>query len=209
MRHLPTRDPTQRREPAYRGVPQILRRPRGAVSGFTPALYQPVSKSEWMAAHPSGRLEYREAFGPQGRYGRWLRTKSTVLQLGDTVFMHAGINPERAPRRLDDINKQVASRDQAVRRVSQPDDRSKLILPSFTLSEILTAAQIEVQIAAAHSKSAQAGPPESLDAVTDSGSPQARRTPSDRPWSLLRLPKGRSGFGGFAPLVRGCRRRFR
>ena len=72
-----------------------------------PRIYQPVGKLEWMAAHPPGYIEYRGAFGPQGRYGRWLRTKQPVLQLGDIVFMHAGINPDRRARRLDDMNRQV------------------------------------------------------------------------------------------------------
>ncbi len=74
----------------------------------TPRAYQPVLKSVWIDAHPLGFVEYREAFSPQGRYGRWLRNKPAVLRVGDTVFMHAGINPDKAPRSLDDINKQVA-----------------------------------------------------------------------------------------------------
>ena len=132
-----------------------------------------------------GILEYREAFGPQGRYGRWLRTKSTVLQLGDTVFMHAGINPERAARRLEDINKQVTS---DIKRFDEYRSRlidRQLILPSFMLTEILTAAQIEVAITAALSKSPNgtAGVARGGD---DAGSPQARRTPSHRPMGAAR-----------------------
>lgn len=40
-----------------------------------------------------GEAAMREAFGPQGHYGKWLRRKSVVGQVDDTVFMHAGINP--------------------------------------------------------------------------------------------------------------------
>ncbi len=46
-----------------------------------------------MAAHPPGLLEYQEALGPQGHYGRWLRAKPVAIQLGDTIFLHAGIPP--------------------------------------------------------------------------------------------------------------------
>ena len=40
-----------------------------------------------------GEAAMREAFGPQGQYGKWLRRRSVVGQVDDTVFMHAGINP--------------------------------------------------------------------------------------------------------------------
>jgi hypothetical protein len=96
-----------------------------------------------MDANPPGAVEYRQAFGPQGRYGRWLRSKSAMLQLGDLVFMHAGINPLRAPKKLDDINKQVASEirklDDYRRRLA---DRT-LILPWFALNDVVMAAQID------------------------------------------------------------------
>jgi hypothetical protein len=98
-----------------------------------------------MAAHPPGAIEYREAFGPRGRYGRWLREKSAVLQLGNTAFMHAGINPATAPRRLDDINNQVSNDlrklDEYRRRMA---DR-RLILPWFGISDVLLAAQLDRQ----------------------------------------------------------------
>ena len=61
-------------------------------------------EDEWMAAHPPGYLEYQEALGPQGHYGRWLRAKPVANQLGDTVFLHAGIPPELAELSLEDIN---------------------------------------------------------------------------------------------------------
>ena len=60
-----------------------------------------------MAAHPIGYVEYRSALSPQGRYGRWIRTRPAVLQLNGIVFLHGGLNPERTPRRLEDVNKQV------------------------------------------------------------------------------------------------------
>ena len=102
-----------------------------------------------MAAHPLGFVEYHDAFGPRGRYGRWLRNKRAVLQHADAVFLHAGINPDRSPRTLEEINKQVAAE---LRRFDDYRRRMvdrRLILPFFTLSEILAAAQVELQAAAA------------------------------------------------------------
>jgi hypothetical protein len=110
-----------------------------------PEIYRPASEADWMAAHPPGLVEYREAFGPQGRYGRWLRARQVVVQLGMTVFLHAGINPGLAPRRLDDVNRQV--RDE----IARMDDHRRrlierrLIVPSFTLSEVVAAALADLE----------------------------------------------------------------
>ena len=57
-----------------------------------------------MAAHPPGKLEYREALGPEGTYGRWLRRLPTAVVVGDTLFVHGGLDPELAaasPEELD------------------------------------------------------------------------------------------------------------
>ena len=117
-----------------------------------PRFYQPVSKADWMAAHPIGYVEYRSAMSPQGRYGRWIRTRPAVLQLNGIVFLHGGLNPERTPRRLEDVNKQVLAEikrwdDYQTRMVDR-----KMVLPFFTLPEILTAAQIELELAALASR---------------------------------------------------------
>jgi len=135
----------ERRQAAYEAYVKLcaarsLQLPRPA-----PRIYQPVSKDAWLATHPPGFVEYREALGPQGRYGRWIRTRPVVLQLGDTVFQHAGINPDAAPRKLEDINKQVLTE---IKRID--DYRSlmigrRLILPFFTLSEVVAAAQAELE----------------------------------------------------------------
>lgn len=64
-----------------------------------------VPRNTWMAEHPLGFFEYRDAFGPKGRYGRWLRKHDTVAQLGDVLFLHGGLNPERnfwSIRKLND-----------------------------------------------------------------------------------------------------------
>ncbi len=121
-----------------------------------PRFYQPVSKADWMAAHPIGYVEYRSAMSPQGRYGRWIRTRPAVLQLNGIVFLHGGLNPERTPRRLEDVNKQVLAEikrwdDYQTRMVDR-----KMVLPFFTLPEILTAAQIELELAALASRAAAA-----------------------------------------------------
>ena len=101
-----------------------------------------------MAAHPPGFVEYQEAFAPQGRYGKWLRSKPVVLRIDDTVFLHAGINPERAPRELEEINKQARAEIRQFDELRRRMVDGRLILPFATLSEIILAAQVELQVQA-------------------------------------------------------------
>ncbi len=194
----------QRREAAYEAYLKFCAS-RGAVFPRSPPrFFQPVPKSQWMDAHPAGYLEYREAFGPQGQYGRWLRTKAPVFQIGNSVFMHAGVNPTGAPRRLDDINRQVTS---DIKRFDDYRSRMfdrKLILSYFTLPEILTAAQIEVEFNAALARTEPATPQDTLDVLAN---PDPLRLAE-----LLRIHDGRCLIlkarcgTGFCDLVVGHRR---
>jgi hypothetical protein len=54
-----------------------------------------------------GEEATREAFGPRGRYGRWLRSKPVMAKVEDTVFMHAGINPDFDEVSIDAINRRA------------------------------------------------------------------------------------------------------
>jgi len=134
-----------RRRNAYEAYVRVCESRAELFAGTLPAAFQAMSRDEWMSAHPAGTIEYREAFGPSGRYGRWLRQKAAVLQLGDIAFMHAGINPATAPPRLDDINELVAN---DIRRLDgyrrRMTDR-KLILPWFGIGDVLLAAQLDRQ----------------------------------------------------------------
>ncbi|HEY0875365.1 MAG TPA: metallophosphoesterase [Vicinamibacterales bacterium] len=69
-----------------------------------------------------GEEALREAFGPRGRYGRWLRSKPVIAKVGDSVFMHAGINPDFDEVSIDGINRR------ARREMSQWDDGVKMLV---------------------------------------------------------------------------------
>jgi hypothetical protein len=105
-------------------------------------VYQPPPREQWLATHPPGSIEYLEALGPKGSYGRWLRSLPAAIKIGDTIFMHAGVDPTRAPERLDDITANIR------REVVRFDElRRNLIadgwaIPSFTLNETIAAAQV-------------------------------------------------------------------
>ena len=51
------------------------------------------ARQKWMGEHPAGFFEYRDAFGPDGTYGKWIRSNRAVVQLGDGIFVHGGLNP--------------------------------------------------------------------------------------------------------------------
>ena len=55
----------------------------------TPAAYT-RTQDTWLKAYAPGCIEYRQALGPRGVYGRWLRGRPIAVQVGDSVFMHAG-----------------------------------------------------------------------------------------------------------------------
>ncbi len=130
-----------RRQEAYRAYAK-LSRDRIAALGHAPPNLR--TEEEWMAIHPLGFVEYLEAVGPKGRYGRWLRSKPVVARVGDAIFMHGGIDPDLAPPTLEDIN------EQARREIQTFDDfyrhlvDRKVILPFFTFPELQEAARHEV-----------------------------------------------------------------
>jgi hypothetical protein len=65
------------------------------------------SREEWNKTHPPGFVEYAEALGVRGKYGRWLRSRAIVAVIDRTAFMHAGVNPAGAET-LDAVNRTAA-----------------------------------------------------------------------------------------------------
>ena len=114
-----------------------------------------LNRDEWMKTHPRGYPEYVEAFGPSGSYGKWMRERKTVLQIGDTIFMHAGLNPERTIT-IDEINRtvelEVRNWDDLVASLT----RVRRANPNFTLQEIINAAQVEIGKIAVAQKTGEA-----------------------------------------------------
>ena len=56
---------------------------------------------------PAGFFALREAFGPQGRYGKWLLQKNVVAVINGTAFVHGGLPPEVADIGLEGINRDL------------------------------------------------------------------------------------------------------
>lgn len=116
---------------------------KSAKGEAVPGVYQ-QSAEEWLAAHPLGYVEYRDALGPRGKYGAWLRAKPMVAEVGGSIFMHAGIAPDRAPVKLADLNDRVRDEVRRLDRFVQHLVDAKLALPFFTLQEVLQVASHEI-----------------------------------------------------------------
>ena len=97
-----------------------------------------LNRDEWMKTHPRGFPEYVEAFGPSGPYGRWMRSRKAVLQIGDTIFMHAGI-PLESTITIDEINRTVEREVRAFDAAVSTLQADGAISPASTLQEIVNA----------------------------------------------------------------------
>ena len=102
-----------------------------------------LTEAEWMARHPAGFVEQREALGPKGQYGAWLRGHDVVVELGGVIFLHGGIHPDLANMKLDAMNKRVHDEIKNFDGLKQYLQDEHLILPFFTLQEIVNVLQAE------------------------------------------------------------------
>jgi len=150
-----------------------------------------IDKGEWMASHPLGYIEYREALAANAPYGKWLRSKPMAAEIGGTIFMHGGINLEFTSDSVDNLNKRVRRElkefDDGFRWLQQHD----LAAPFSTLSEIARAAQNEwVQLDAKRKR----------DALTDEDITQAKLLAPilDMDSSALLNAKGPLWFRGYS-----------
>ncbi len=81
-----------------------------AVKKYRKLRDQPVDDAafeEWKASHPLGWVEYAEAIGRKGRYGKWLRERPVAVMLDEVLFIHAGVGPEIAGQSVEALNKAV------------------------------------------------------------------------------------------------------
>jgi len=84
-------DAEKRRDQAYKDYLLFLSQHEGHGHAVPPA--GSAGRRKWMEEHPLGFVEHREAFGPDGKYGAWIRGNHAVVQIGDGIFVHGGLNP--------------------------------------------------------------------------------------------------------------------
>jgi Calcineurin-like phosphoesterase len=106
----------------------------------------PQTEEDWMKNHPPGFLEHRDAYGPNGAYGKWLRRNAAVVELQNNVFLHGGLSPKIATMTIREINDRVHQELQLFDRCKEEMVQQKIILPFFTLDEMIDAAKEELQL---------------------------------------------------------------
>jgi hypothetical protein len=161
-----------------------------------PAPVYAQTEEAWLAAHPPGCLEYREAMGPSGTYGRWLRDKAVAAEVDGTLFMHAGIHPTRPPKSIGDVTDRARSEIRRLDAFRQRLASRKLALPSFSLQQILDVSVAELRHASAALATAKAEgqPPPQLDLHTIR---EAQELMEVAKWSVID-PDGPLWFRGYA-----------
>jgi hypothetical protein len=123
----------QRRQNAFRDYARLeTRKGRMAV------------EEVWMKSHPLGFIEHREAFAPQGKYGKWLRSQPAIHKIGTSAFLHGGINPALNARSIDQLNTSVRTEIQAFDQITKYLVDKQLALPFFTLEEWVQVANEEL-----------------------------------------------------------------
>ena len=136
-------DAEQRREEAYRQYAAHAARRRADRDG--PARPEPMSRNEWMLSHPPGFVEYLEAMGPDGRYGRWLRGKPIATVAADTVFLHGGLSPGLEAESVEALNDTARDEIERFDRYRRHLVDAGVILPFYTLQEMFAAVAVELR----------------------------------------------------------------
>lgn len=141
----------KRRADAYQKYQEWAKRRAEAAGQLEPAFTQ-ESRAEWEKTHPPGFVEQRQAFGPDGKYGRWLRKHAAIAEVNSIIFLHGGISPSVSRLKIKEINQLI--RNDMLRFDKQKEYliQNQLALPFFTLEEMLAAARDEVDLIAATQK---------------------------------------------------------
>ena len=135
----------KRREDAWKDYAKLaeLKKEKGEP---VPSVYA-QTREQWIERRPLGFVEYKEALGPKGKYGSWLRAKPIVTEVGGNIFMHAGINPASPPAKIEDLNIQARDEIRKMDRLVEQLVDLKLATRTFTLQEILMVASAEIGLA--------------------------------------------------------------
>lgn len=94
------------RESEYENYLKYRKQRTGRLRQPPPSMGE-TEKKGWLAAHPPGFFELRQAFAPKGKYGAWLRNRDAVTQVGDAIFLHGGLSPQLSLKSIKDINEKV------------------------------------------------------------------------------------------------------
>jgi hypothetical protein len=98
-----------------------------------------------MDKHPPGFIEYREAFGPAGKYGRWIRAHHTLVRIDDGLFVHGGLNPTLEFGSVRELDNRVSAELEAFDSIWRTLVDSKVVWRYMTLAEGMRFAEEELK----------------------------------------------------------------
>ncbi len=93
------------------------------------------------SSRPAGYAERCEAFGPDGKYGKWLRSLPAIARVNDSIFLHGGIHPDLASHSIDQLNEGIAAEIKAFDTYKQFLADKKIAQLCSTLDETTAAAR--------------------------------------------------------------------
>lgn len=134
----------ERRREAFAEYRRFLRAQARALGAPRPAVSDELER-RWYEAHPLGKVEYLEAFGPDGDYGRWLRERPAVAVLGDTLFVHGGLGPAVKGIGPDEINRRVREELAAFDRVRSELAVLDLVQPTSSIHLLSSVVESEIE----------------------------------------------------------------
>ena len=190
-----TKDSTARQEDGWRQYERVAKARAAAVTPAPPVYSK--TREAWIADHPPGCLEYRDALGPSGTYGRWLREKDIAAVVDGTLFMHAGLNPSRpAPASIAEVNDRVRAEVKRLDAFRKRVTDKRIATAAFDLQEYLDVAVVELQAATAALAAAKAEQKE-LPPLDVAFLREAQEILNIPKWSVIE-PEGPLWFRGWA-----------
>jgi hypothetical protein len=93
---------TARREQYYIAIRKLL-------EAANPQAAPSAVREAWMAAHPLGWVEHKQAWSPSGELGRWATRNPAIVKIDGTLFVHGGLSAEYAKLPLEEINRRIAT----------------------------------------------------------------------------------------------------
>lgn len=144
-----TNQSAQVRDQAFQDYQKFVSKHGANVSGAP-------DRDKWMAEHPLGFFELRDAYGPEGAYGRWFRKHDAVAQIGDTIFLHGGLDPDLHYKSVAEINKRIHTELSTYDSLWKALSDGKVIWPYMTLEEAIR--QLQGELSASESGAATVAP---------------------------------------------------
>jgi len=99
------------------------------------------SKASTEPTRPAGYVERCAAFGPNGKYGKWIRSLPAIARVQDSIFLHGGISSDVASYSVEQLNEAIAAE---IRMFDTYNDflvDKKIAQKCSTFEELVTAAR--------------------------------------------------------------------